>query len=142
MEEDWNLGPKQSHKSLDFLPKPTSKRPPKNENPSPAPALENGAVPILIELLKGLMEKAENHYMMISGQLDHLSLALDAHMIGPYADPEGYIVNRLVKPDHRLEGDLDPTTQLKLLAWLYRLHDPRLKPSLAAQRALETLQGK
>jgi hypothetical protein len=142
MADDWKLGPEQLDKTFGILPHPTDKRRSKNEIPETDTRSGGTAVPVLIEMLNGLMDRAENNYMMISGQLDNLSLELDAHRLGPYADPEGYIVNRLVKPDHRLAGDLDPKSQLRLLAWLYRLHDPRQEPSLATQRALLTLQGK
>jgi hypothetical protein len=141
MNEDWSLGLQEPRQIGDLLPETKSRRRIKNENRSPAPASEIGSIPILIEMLNGLIEKTEEHYMMISGQLDHLSLALEAHQIGPYADPQGHIVNRLVKSHTKLAEDLDPNTQLKLLAWLYRLHDPRLERSLATQRALRTLRG-
>jgi hypothetical protein len=141
MKEDWSLGmvqPSQIGAALSEAPtRPHSS----SEKRSPTPASEGRAMPLLLQMLTDMMERAEERYMMVSGQLDHLSLALDAHQIGPYADPQGHIVNRLVKPHPNLAEDLDPNTQLKLLAWLYRLHDPRLERSLATQRALNALGG-
>jgi hypothetical protein len=117
----------------------TRKRHGERRTAGPVPAADKVALGQMVSMLHQFMEKYEEHYMMISGQLDVLHLALEAHKIGPWADPEDYIVHRLVKPDRMLADDLDPQTQLKLLAWLYRLHDPRIHRALAMERAMKTL---
>ena len=117
----------------------TRKRRGERRTAGPAQTADRDALVQMVSMLQQFMEKYEEHYMMISGQLDVLHLALEAHKIGPWADPEDYIVHRLVKPDRMLADDLDPQTQLKLLAWLYRLHDPRIHRALAMERAMKTL---
>lgn len=88
MDKDWSLASEQPDQRRNSLPDTTSRRPTKNEHLLPARAPESRVGP-LIEMLKGMMGKAEKHYMMISGQLDHLGLALEAQRVGAICRPGG-----------------------------------------------------
>jgi len=103
--------------------------------------VQAGRIELLSARMERLIAQTDDHYLMLEGHLCQLELELHSHKIGPYADPQQYIVNRIVKPHPNLADDLDVNTQLKLLAWLYRIHDPRIEKSVAEERAIRSLTG-